>query len=336
LATKLADIASKKQVQLRVANALWPHQAYPLLETFLDLTRRYYKARVTPVDYGHPETARRTINAWVEEKTEQKIKEIIPSGLLNDLTRLVLVNGIYFKADWARQFDPDRTRDKPFWVAPGAQVHVPMMSQVAELGYCESDDLQLLELPYAGDDLSMVVLLPREVDGLAALETRLTTQNLNRWTRAMEQREVSVTLPRFEIACPFRLGDTLQSMGMIDAFAEADFSGIDGTRMLYLAAVLHKAFVAVNEEGTEAAAATAVVMRTLSMPEPVPVFRADHPFILIIREKSSGSVLFFGRVANPAPGSATQSKDRNRRGLGQALAEALSSVSQVMGPDRRA
>ena len=299
LEARLGDIGGKGHIQLRVANALWPQEGYVLLDAFLALTKRYYGVRVTAVDYGEAETARRTINAWVEEKTEDKIQDIIPSGLLDELTRLVLVNAIYFKGDWASQFDQSLTNDAPFWVTPDEQIQAPMMSQVHGFRYGEGDGLQVLELAYAGDDLSMVVLLPREIDGLAELEERLTVENLDRWTRRARQREVEVSLPRFEITFPARLSGILMSMGMVDAFGDADFSGMDGTKLLQIAAVLHKAFVAVNEEGTEAAAATAVIMKLKALPSPLPVFRADHPFVFLIRENSTGSILFLGRVANP-------------------------------------
>ena len=174
-----------------------------------------------------------------------------------------------------------------------------MMSQVHGFRYGAGDGLQVLELPYAGNDLSMVVLLPREIDGLADLEERLTVENLGRWTKHLRQREVQVFLPRFEITFPARLSGILTSMGMVDAFGDADFSGMDGTKALQIAEVLHKAFVAVNEEGTEAAAATAVIMRPRGMPSPPPVFRADHPFVFLIRENSTGSILFLGRVEIP-------------------------------------
>jgi serpin B len=299
LEAKLDDIGMKGHIQLRVANALWPQKGYALLEEFLAQTKQYYGVRVTTVDYGDAETARRTINAWVEEKTESKIQEMIPPGLVDDLTCLILVNAIYFKGNWASQFDQSLTSDAPFWVTPDEQVQVPMMSQVHQFRYREGDGLQVLELPYAGDDLSMVVLLPREIGGLAALEERLTVENLGRWTRGLWQSEVQIFLPRFEITFPFRLDDTLKSMGMVDAFEDADFSGIDGTKLLCIGAVLHKAFVAVDEEGTEAAAATAAMMQAMGLPLPPPTFRADHPFVFLIRENSTGSILFLGRVVNP-------------------------------------
>ena len=302
LRARLGDIGRKGQVQMSVANALWPQKGYALLKEFLALTKQYYGVLVTAVNYGDAETARGTINAWVEKRTGAKIQEMIPRGLLDATTCLILVNAIYFKGNWASQFDQGLTGDAPFWITPAEKVQVPMMSQTIEFGYREGDGLQVLELPYAGDDLSMVVLLPREIDGLAELEGRLTVDNLNTWTAGLWQTEVQVFLPRFEISFPFRLDDALKSMGMADAFANADFSGMDGTKSLYIGAVLHKAFVAVNEEGTEAAAATAVFMKAKGLPLPAPTFRADHPFVFLIRENSTGSILFLGRVVNPAPG----------------------------------
>jgi serpin B len=227
---------------------------------------------------------------------------MIPRGLLDATVCLILVNAIYFKGSWASQFDQSLTSDAPFWVTPAEQVQVPMMSQTLKLRYRERDGLQVLELPYAGDDLSMVVLLPEEIDGLAKLEERLTVENLGAWTTGLWQTEVQVFLPRFELTFPFRLDDALISMGMADAFENPDFSGMDGTKSLYIGAVLHKAFVAVNEEGTEVAAATAVLMKAKGLPLPPPTFRADHPFVFLIRENSTGSILFLGRVVNPAPG----------------------------------
>jgi serine protease inhibitor len=299
LEAKLAGIGRKGHVQLRIANALWPQTGHALLQEFLGLTQRYYGVRVTAVDYADVETARDTINAWVEEKTASKIQRIIPSGILDSMTRLVLVNAIYFKGNWANQFDPGLTRDAPFWVMPGKQVQVPMMSKKSNFRYGLSDGVQILELPYAGDDLSMIVLLPREIDGLAGLEELLTVENLGRWTKHLWRCEVQVFLPRFEITFPFRLDNALRSMGMVDAFGDADFSAMDGTKSLCIAAVLHKAFIAVNEEGTEAAAATAAVMADMGLSMPPPIFRADHPFVFLIRENRTGSILFLGRVANP-------------------------------------
>ena len=301
LEARLGGIGREGHVQLCVANALWPHVGYPFTDAFLARMRRY-GAQLSAVDYTHPETARRTINAWVADRTEHKVRDVIPRGILDDLTRLVLVNAIYFKGDWASQFDASLTRAEPFWIAPDRRVEVPVMRQSHRFEYGERDGLQVLALPYAGEELDMVVLLPRELDGLAALEARLTVDNLEKWTEGLREVEVDVLLPKFEVTCPFRLDATLQSMGVIDAFDMdlADFSGMDGTRLLYLVAVLHKAFVAVDEAGTEAAAATAAVVALRGGAAPAPVFRADHPFVYLIRERGTGSILFLGRIVNPA------------------------------------
>jgi serpin B len=302
LEAHLAKVQQKGNVQLRLANSLWPHMGSALLEGFLALTKQYYGVLITEVDYGETEAARRMINAWVEEKTENRIKELIPAGVLDPWTLLVLVNAIYFKGNWASQFEPDLTEASLFWVTPQEQVQVMMMAQKGEFRYAKAGDLQVLELPYAGEDLSMVVLLPSEPDALARLETDLTVENLERWTQHLWQTEVQVFLPRFEITLPFELSETLKAMGMVDAFGNADFSGM-AREPLFIAAVLHKAFVKVNEEGTEAAAATAVVVAR-GMPTRPPVFRADHPFLFLIRENATRSILFLGRVANPAEGVA--------------------------------
>jgi len=298
LESHFAEVQKKGQVRLSVANSLWPDERFALLKEFLAMTKLHYGVLITGVDYRDTEAARQRINAWVEEKTEHKIEELIPPAVLNPLTALVLVNAIYFKGDWASQFEEALTEESPFWVTPEEQVLVMMMTQKHEYRYGQDGSLQVLELPYAGEDLSMVVLLPREPGGLGKLETALTAENLDRWTRRLWETEVEVFLPRFEVTLPFRLDDTLKSMGMIDAFsAKADFSGMAGGP-LGIAAVLHKAFVKVDEEGTEAAAATAVVALRAA-PVPPPAFRADHPFLFLIRENATGSILFLGRVVNP-------------------------------------
>jgi len=227
---------------------------------------------------------------------------VIPPGAL--LALLVLVNAIYFKGDWARQFDEALTQDAPFWVTREEQVQVPLMHQTGEFRYAETHHLQILELPYAGDDLSMIALLPTDPNGLADLEDALSLENLRGWTSRIRRTEVHLSLPRFTMRCGFELSETLKAVGMTDAFNDAaDFSGIDGTRSLYISAVFHQAFVDVNEEGTEAAGATAVVMALKGLPPPVPTFRVDHPFVFLIRENHTGSILFLGRVVNPRSGT---------------------------------
>ena len=298
LETGLQAVQQPGELQLHVANSLWPQIDYPFLEAYLSLVAEYYGVVITPVDYRQAEAARTRINTWVEEKTEKKIEDLIPSGMLDALTTLVLVNAIYFKGNWANQFDPASTAGAPFWVAPAEPIQVPMMTQEQEFRYAEWEGLQVLELPYVGNDLSMVVLLPEEVGGLGALENALTAENLDRWTGRLWQREVVVFLPRFGMSWGFELSRTLIAMGMGAAFGGADFSGMDGTTSLFIDKVLHKAFVDVNEEGTEAAAATAVIMAR-SMPPPPVTFCADHPFLFLIRDNKTGSILFLGRVLEP-------------------------------------
>lgn len=289
----------KGDVLMQIANRLWPQVGYPFLEAFLALTEAYYGVTITPLDYGDPEAARLTINAWVEEKTHEKIKDLIAPGLLSPLTTLVLVNAIYFKGNWAEQFDPQRTAPAPFWKTPSDKVEVPMMRQAASFGYAETADMRILELPYVGEDLAMTFLLPADPGGLAALEAALTVENLERWMGDLWETDVEVYLPRFKVTGAFELSQALMSLGMVDAFGRADFSGMDGTRSLFISAVVHQAFVEVNEEGAEAAAATAVIMAR-GMPMPRPVFRADHPFLFLLRDRRTGGILFLGRVADPA------------------------------------
>jgi len=299
----LNNRGEKGGYELTVANALWGQKGYGFLKTFLKLTEKNYGAGLKEVDFiAATEAARKTINAWVEKKTRNKIKNLIPKGVLNRLTRLVLTNAIYFKGNWASQFKEDRTKDAPFTLAGGQKVDVPMMNQTAEFNYMETEDFQGLELPYVDNELSMIILLPKRGDGLAEFEKTLTLKNLSQWPARLRKRKVIVSVPKFKMTSQFRLAEVLKSMGMTDAFVPdvADFSGMNGKKDLFISAVIHKAYVDVNEEGTEAAAATAVVVGVTSvMPGKIPVFRADHPFLFLIRDNDSGSILFIGRVMNP-------------------------------------
>ena len=305
LQARLAEIEKKGHLQLAVANSLWPQQDYPFLPEYLDGVKAAYGSVIAPQDFkSDTEGARRTINRWVEEKTRDKIQDLIAPGGLDPLTRLVLVNAIYFKGSWASPFDPAQTEEGAFWVSPAAEVRVPLMAKMQRLPYAEFEDVQVAQLPYAGGELSMLVVLPREKDGLAALEARLAPERLAEWRAGLAEREVRVFLPKFKLTWgAVKLNEALKALGMVDAFSDtqADFSGMDGQlRWLYIGAVLHKAFVEVNEEGTEAAAATAVVMRMRAMrPATPPEFRADHPFLFLIQEEETGAILFMGRVADP-------------------------------------
>jgi serpin B len=301
----LKAVQKKRTVRLETANGLWPQRGHPFLKAYLDLVKRHYGVSIDPVDFQKDaEGARRKINGWVADRTSGKIKDLIPEGVLDQLTRMALVNAIYFKGDWKDPFREDLTEDMPFWITPDVSKPVPMMTRNGEFLYGEREALQLLEIPYAGDDLSMLVLLPKSKQGLRKMEQGLEAKALSQWCQDMGRADVSVFLPRFKISSQFRLDQALKAMGMRDAFDPhaVDFSGMDGRKgRLYLNAVIHKAFVDVNERGTEAAAATGISIGKLSAPPcPTAVFRADHPFVIIIRHNQTGSVVFMGRVVNPA------------------------------------
>jgi serpin B len=291
-------------IQLNIANALWAHRGHPFLSPFLDLARGDYQAYLNQADFEtEPEAARHEINQWVAGATKDKIQDILPPGSLDDLTRLVLANAIYFKGLWNTPFEKAETSSQPFYLSAGRQVQSPLMHRTDEVKYLANHDFQAVELPYKGGELAMVVLLPREKGDCGDLEERLSAALLARTLTQMKQQNVEIFLPRFKLESAFDLNATLGKMGMRDAFgSEADFSGMDGKRFLFISGVFHKAWGEVNEEGTEAAAATAIVA-TLGMasepPPPPPVFRADHPFVFLIRDTRSGSILFLGRLAEP-------------------------------------
>jgi serpin B len=302
LRSDLNAVQRRGLIRLHIANSLWPHKDYPFLKEYLALMKKYYGASITPVDYKTAnEKARTMINEWVEEETEGKITDLIQPGVLTPLTRLVLVNAIYFKGNWARQFKKSLTQDAPFYLTREKTVQAPFMSQEHTLRYGEDEGLQIVELPYEGDDLAMLILLPRRIDGLAELEKALTPENLNQWITHLREQELDVFVPKFKLASSFSLNETLVAMGMRDAFdqTKANFAGMDGTTLLYISAAIHQAVVEVNEEGTEAAAATGIAMSLKAVPEPPPTFRADHPFLFLIRDNKTGSILFMGRVVDP-------------------------------------
>src|SRR6185295_10729989 len=248
--------------QLRAANRLWGQKGFHFLPEFLQVTNDNYGAELGLLDFKQSEVARKTINSWIEEQTDRKIQDLIAPGVLTADTRLVLTNAIYFKGRWTHEFSKSATTDAPFHTSDSQRITVPMMHQTHRLRYGASDNLQLLELPYVGDGrLSMLILLPNKIDGLTDLEKRLTNENLQKWSAGLKSREVKVHLPRFKMTSEFSLGDLLASMGMPLAFSDkADFSRMSTEEQLFISAVIHKAFVDVNEEGTEAAAATAVMM----------------------------------------------------------------------------
>jgi serine protease inhibitor len=291
--------------QLSVANALWAQRGYTFLPDFLKVMNSDYGAGLNQVDFkGSTEEARLTINRWVEQKTANKIQDLLQPGTLRPSTRLVLTNAIYFKGDWQMQFDKAQTKDEDFHLSPAQTKKAPLMHREVAFNYFNGGTFQALEIPYKSNELSMVVLLPNDPGGLPALEQSMSATNIQQWLHQLiSVPKVIVTMPKFKTTQQFELGSTLAAMGMPQAFtANANFSGMTGNRDFFISEVIHKAYVDVNEEGTEAAAATAVTMRAMAMraPNPAPVFRADHPFVFLIRDNRSNSILFMGRMADPA------------------------------------
>jgi len=297
LRRKLNGIQEQGQIQLSVANSLWPQEDYTFLADYMALTKEFYGSEIEPIDFKREtEEARLRINNWAEAKTMDRIRNLIPPGMLDSTTRLVLANAIYFKGNWAAQFNPKATRSAPFTLTDGRSVDVSMMMQKGNFRLAHMTNFQALELPYEGKDLSMLILLPSEADGLSALEKSVSPETLS--GLEFNEQELMVFLPKFKLESEFALGSILSTMGMPLAFSDqADLSGMDGSRSLYLGAVVHKAFVELNEKGTEAAAATAGGVFGTSIP---PMFEANHPFLFLIRENATGTILFIGRVADPS------------------------------------
>ena len=287
--------------RLNIVNAIWGQEDYRFLAEFLDVLAENYGAGLRTLDFVNaPEASRITINDWVSEQTESRIEDLIPEGAIDALTRLVLTNAIYFNAAWQFPFNEDATADGPFYLLDGGEVIVPMMTQTESFGYTAGDDYQAVALPYDGHELSMVILLPRE-GRFETFESSMDYQVIKGIISDLGNQQVNLTMPKFEFESQFSLKKALTAMGMPVAFsADADFSGMTGKRDLAIDDVLHKAFVSVDEAGTEAAAATAVIMTLTAVPAPPVVVTVDRPFIFLIRDIETGAILFVGRVVNPS------------------------------------
>ncbi len=291
-----------KDCKLFTANGLWIQEGLKILPEYVVTIEKFYKGKVSNIDFAvATEKARQTINKWIQERTNNKINELFRPGSLNRLTKLVLANAIYFKGEWSLQFDKKETREEDFKVSKERTVKVPMMritGQSARFNYAEIENLQILEMDYKGGKISMIVLLPK--GELELLEKSLTEENLRNWISKLREERVDVFFPKFKINQKYTLNEIIQEMGAKSAFTpgEADFSKIDGTKKLFIQIAVHQAFVEVNEEGTEAGGATGIGIGITAIPIKK-VFRADHPFIFIIQEKESGSILFIGKVMNP-------------------------------------
>lgn len=286
--------------KLNIVNAIWGQKDFPFLNSFLDVLAEEYGAGLRITDFAQePEKSRLAINDWVSQQTADKINDLIPQGVINKATRLVLSNAVYFKAAWQAQFNEDATYDGVFYMDNNDTVKVPMMTKTTSFRYTREDGYQAIELPYEGGEISMVILMP-DRGRFDEVERNLDTDMVNGALSNIQSREISLSLPRFEFESGFNLKDALIQLGMVDAFSEnADFSGMTGNRDLLISDVVHKAFISVNEEGTEAAAATAVIMALTGLPDNPLELTIDHPFIFLIRDIETGTILFMGRVLNP-------------------------------------
>jgi len=287
---------------LNTANALWTMKDYPFLEEYLSFIDNYYMGKATDVDFTNPGEAAEIINSWVEENTGGKIEDMLSSSDISPSTVLILSNAIYFKGLWMTQFDIEDTVDRDFEITPTEIVQVPTMALTGSeksFNYTETDDLQILELPYKGDAVSMIIILPKE-NNISSVEQMLNNENLATWMDSMYPTDVDIYLPKFTFKTEYNLKEMLIAMGMDIAFrSDADFSVMNGYGGLFIEKVLHKAFIEVNEKGTEAAAATTVHILERTAPEPPKIFDANHPFLYLIQHKETETILFMGKVVDP-------------------------------------
>jgi len=292
-----------EEYNISTANALWVKENLQLLEAYLNVIRDYYGGDATEVDYSNPTQAAMIINQWVENQTNGLIKDLITADAISPLTALILTNAIYFKGIWKTQFDPVNTTNRTFEISTEKSVETPTMNLIDTedvFNYTETDDLQILELPYTGDDISMIILLPKDND-LSSTIDAIDSDMFSDWKDSMVETKVDIYLPKFKVETSYTLREHLITMGMnIPFIPSADFSGITGGKDLFISQVIHKAFIDVNEEGTEAAAATAVIM-TYSINEGSSriVFDCNHPFIYLIQHKQTGTILFMGSINDP-------------------------------------
>jgi len=291
-----------RDYELNTANALWMQENYSILQDYVDTVVNFYGGEANSLDFsGAPEESRIVINEWVEERTNDRIKDLLPRNSINPEVVLVLTNAIYFKGDWLIEFDVKSTKKEEFHVSPTESVEADTMSLLGErFNYTETGDMQVLELPYTGKDISMIILLPKE-NNLSDIESTLSCDELGELIDGLKETAVNVYLPKFTFETKYFMKEDLIEMGMPTAFTpSANFTGITEVEMLFIDVVIHQAFIEVNEEGTEAAAATGVVMKRSAATSPSEVFHADHPFIFIIQDRVTGAILFMGRVMAPS------------------------------------
>ena len=292
---------TSKKIQLDIANSIWGQQDYGFEKRFLELNNKYYGAGVKGVNFKkNYKSIRKDINEWVENKTQEKITDLIKKNMLDPMTRMVLVNAIYFNGKWEFPFKEEDTYEDVFYIYSKCETKVDFMQRQVSLKYFEDDLAQVVEIPYSGKSLSMMVVLPKEKYGMEQLEDHLDENLYHSYQKSMRTKKVKLTLPKFKITDDFELNKPLKNLGMESAFGKnADFSGMTGDKDLYISNVVHKSFVEVNEEGTEAAAATGVVMRKTSVNLDKKEFKADHPFVFFIKDNEHDTILFMGRIMNP-------------------------------------
>ncbi len=297
-------VSEKSDFEMTIANAVWVQNNYKLQKNYLQIVKGKYLSEAREIDFiSQPDASRETINEWVSDKTANRIHNLIPPNAINAMTRMILTNAVYFNAEWSHKFNPKMTRKESFYCMNGEIIETDMMYQRHYYQYSQTSDYQMLELTYKGYEYSMLIILPKNPGGLSKLNKRISCKDIAKHDNSKQQEDILVYLPKFRLETAYELNAYLMEMGMTDAFSQqADFSGMTGNKDLMISSIFHKAFIEVDEEKTEAAAATAVVMKLTAMaPSPVaPIeFRADHPFMFIIRNQKEKAILFMGQLTTP-------------------------------------
>jgi len=294
----------KASPQISIANKLYAQKDYKFKDDFLSIPKKYYNSELQKVDFKdekNRDEARKEINSWVEKNTNNKIQELIAPNILSDLTRLVLVNALYFKAPWQTFFKEEKTSKKEFWTDEKNSTKVDFMQGIYKSAYFQNDMLQIAVLPYKDNVASLIIFLPKEKNGFSEFQKEFTYENYTKWMSKTVSKKIAFSIPKFKIEDNYRLKDVFQKMGMKAPFSrKADFSGMTGNKELKISKIIHKSFIEIDEKGTEAAAATAVVMNRKNGNSGLPVsFKADHSFIFIIKDNRTNSILFMGHVIKP-------------------------------------
>jgi serpin B len=298
---KMLTETKTEGIQLNIANSLWLQENMQVLDQYLSITNKYYQAGVNKVNFiTSPENSRKTINNWVEKNTNNKIIDLLPDGSIHSQTRMVLVNAIYFNGAWEKVFDKNKNTTEPFFVFKTCETKAIFMNNYINSGFYEDNLLSMVEIPYKNKNQSMIIILPKAKYGLKDVEKLFEQNLLPGYFDKMEDKRINLSIPKFKSESTYELQEELGKMGMPIAFSNsADFSGITGDKSLAIDKVIHKAFIDVNEEGTEAAAATAVTMRKTAILLDEVQFKADHPFIYLIKDNETNTILFVGRLMNP-------------------------------------